>query len=460
MVSGSTAISSYRVGVARCKGLTPELERALSEHHHAGDRSASRRLVEGCLVEGCLGTVLAIAHNYRHCGAPIEDLVQQGNLVELIGDLVALVRDLLDVSADLLASVSSLFCVKRTLSSCWRSLPRHAGPSHASATEFARDTFAPVEPKVGVEARDEMALRGRPLALLADGRGGAFVVSEGAEILASKGALPPGGPRGHVLAAAIAEDAESAPLVGTLSGEVARLRGEVWEVRAHPAAVLALAATRGGVVIGDDVGALGRLDGARIPSLHIDEPVVELRAAGDHLAVLGAEGGLWLTRWPDDEAAPLRRVEAGRVGRAFGLFAARDGSVGVHGARRVGLLDLRRGRVTRASADLGEIRAVAALDPPAGYAVLTDAGQVLLLDEALEHAPAIELGAAAEGVCAAPEGVLLTWTVEGALFHVREARALKIAAEGVVLACALGPSSCLAVHTAPRGVRLATHSWS
>lgn len=313
---------------------------------------------------------------------------------------------------------------------------------------------------VGDEAREEIALRGRPLALLRDGRGGAFVVSEGAEILASKGALLPGGPRGHVLAAAIALDAEGAPVVGTLSREVARLRGEAWEIHAHPAAVLALATTRLGVVMGDAAGALTRLDGARLPSLHTDEAVVELRAAGEHLAALSADGGLWLTRWPDDEAAPLRRVEAGRVGRAFGLFAARDGSVGVHGARRVGLLDLRRGRVTRASAELGEIRAVAALDPPAGYAVHTDAGQVLLLDEALERAPVIELGAAAAGVCAAKEDALLAWTAEGALFHVRGARAQKIALEGVILAGPLGPSSCLAVHTAPGGVRLATHTWS
>jgi hypothetical protein len=48
-----------------------------------------------------------------------------GNIValrrDLLGvsaDLLAVARDLLDVSTDLLASVSSLFCVKRTRSSC------------------------------------------------------------------------------------------------------------------------------------------------------------------------------------------------------------------------------------------------------------------------------------------------------------------------------------------------------
>jgi RNA polymerase sigma-32 factor len=50
-------------------------ERALAQRWRAGDRSAGHRLIVACLP-----VVVAIALEYRRWGAPIDDIVQQGNV--------------------------------------------------------------------------------------------------------------------------------------------------------------------------------------------------------------------------------------------------------------------------------------------------------------------------------------------------------------------------------------------
>jgi RNA polymerase sigma-32 factor len=71
----SASFSSYRAEVARRPRLTREVEEDLANRYRAGDRAAAREL-----VERCLSAVIAIAREYRRCGLPIEDLVQEGNL--------------------------------------------------------------------------------------------------------------------------------------------------------------------------------------------------------------------------------------------------------------------------------------------------------------------------------------------------------------------------------------------
>jgi RNA polymerase sigma-32 factor len=73
--SESAAFSSYRAAAARRAPLSPEAELDLALRHRRGDPGAAR-----VLVEGCLSTVIAVALEYRLCGLPIEDLVQEGNL--------------------------------------------------------------------------------------------------------------------------------------------------------------------------------------------------------------------------------------------------------------------------------------------------------------------------------------------------------------------------------------------
>lgn len=75
MTTQDPSFSSYRTEVARRPGLTRQVEHDLTLRYRAGDRGAGREL-----VERCLGTVIAIALEYRRVGLPLEDLVQEGNL--------------------------------------------------------------------------------------------------------------------------------------------------------------------------------------------------------------------------------------------------------------------------------------------------------------------------------------------------------------------------------------------
>lgn len=75
MITQSASFVSYRAEVARQGRLTRQVEEELTLRYRGGDRDAAREL-----IERCLGTVIAVALEYRRCGLPIEDLVQEGNL--------------------------------------------------------------------------------------------------------------------------------------------------------------------------------------------------------------------------------------------------------------------------------------------------------------------------------------------------------------------------------------------
>lgn len=318
----------------------------------------------------------------------------------------------------------------------------------------------------------EVGCRGKPTMELC-GAQGAFVMTDAGELIAvgpDAHEITPfvtleGAPKTRLaLASAAALDADGTPVIGTPTRQIAWFRRGAWEVQPHAAPVLSLGSSRAGVVAGDSAGELTVFDGRRVAGLHAGEPVVEIRGAGSHLGALGADGGLWITRWPHDDAAALTAIEAERVGRAFGLFAAKEGTLGVFGARRAALIDLARGRITATSLDLGEIRALTLLDDGAGYAALSDQGEVTVLDSALRTPRAIALpskGGAAVGVRAAAAGALLVWTHAGELFHVhRTGLARRIAEDGVALAYPTSGASCVVVHATATGVRLRTERWS
>lgn len=321
-----------------------------------------------------------------------------------------------------------------------------------------------------------LTCRGCPIVELV-GQGGAFLVTDAGElisvgphatVLASPDAHAPERPARLALASAAALDFDGAPVLATMSARIAWLRSGAWEVHEHGAQVLSLVSTRAGVLAGDSAGVISLLDARRIPGLHAGEPVVELRASGDDVGALGAEGGVWILRWPHDESSALTPIDAGRVGRAFGLFSAPPGKLGAFGARRAAIVDVARGRVVATSLDLGEIRAITCLDGSEGYAVLTDHGEIAALDSSLRSPMSIKLPstskpAAAVGVRAAAGGSILAWTSAGELFHVdvrRDGRARRIAGEGVVFAYPTSVTSCVAVRAAPGGLHLCTEIWS
>ncbi len=65
----------YRASLSHTEPLEPLLERALARQWSAGDAAAGDRLIKASLP-----FVIAVALEYRRWGAPLEDLVQQGNL--------------------------------------------------------------------------------------------------------------------------------------------------------------------------------------------------------------------------------------------------------------------------------------------------------------------------------------------------------------------------------------------
>lgn len=69
----STRWAIDRASAGRFESLTPEQEAELAQQLRAGDERAGARLVQGNLRH-----VVAIAHEYRRWGVPIDDLVQQG----------------------------------------------------------------------------------------------------------------------------------------------------------------------------------------------------------------------------------------------------------------------------------------------------------------------------------------------------------------------------------------------
>ena len=71
----SNAFDSYRANLNQSPPLDRETERALARRYNDGDERAG---VE--LIQACLPFVVSIAFEYRRWGAPLEDIVQEGNI--------------------------------------------------------------------------------------------------------------------------------------------------------------------------------------------------------------------------------------------------------------------------------------------------------------------------------------------------------------------------------------------
>jgi len=69
------SLDRYRASLRGTEPLDPAAERELAALYRAGDSSAGDRLIKASLP-----FVITVALEYRRWGAPLEDLVQQGNL--------------------------------------------------------------------------------------------------------------------------------------------------------------------------------------------------------------------------------------------------------------------------------------------------------------------------------------------------------------------------------------------
>jgi RNA polymerase sigma-32 factor len=73
--SQKTSLDRYRTSLEGLEPLASHVERDLALRWRAGDPLAGKRLIEASLP-----FVIRIAREYRRWGAPLEDLIQQGNL--------------------------------------------------------------------------------------------------------------------------------------------------------------------------------------------------------------------------------------------------------------------------------------------------------------------------------------------------------------------------------------------
>ena len=211
------------------------------------------------------------------------------------------------------------------------------------------------------------------------------------------------------------------PLVGMCDPMIARLQGGSWEYQHLSAPALSFCAGPDGEYAGTAAGAIIQLDGSGSQQLcQLRDPVIGLASYEGGLVALGAQG--MFGRLPLSAGADLQWLESGSVGRPVGFFrTAETDLVGIFGLTRLGAVN----PATKAVIDCPcvfeqGIQDVGFLGPQRWpYAVLTDHGEVVLVDAALANAKIVQLpaGAVAIGCCGTGgRGVAAVWTQEGALY--------------------------------------------
>jgi hypothetical protein len=214
--------------------------------------------------------------------------------------------------------------------------------------------------------------------------------------------------------------------------------------------VLSLAATPHGVTAGDRAGnAILFLGGGRYKTVRFGEPMLDLQPSDAGLAALGAQGALGFLGWADEWDEAFQMVSLARYGnRPVGLFdAGKPGRIGYSDGDRLAVVDVGTGRVSPGARHFPEgIRQVVLLKRrPVCYGVLTDAGELVLVEADLSAARMITLpgnGPKVAGVCRGPGGGVLAWTVEGNLYALSRDNAIrKVAEENIVLAHAESDAS-------------------
>ena len=317
-------------------------------------------------------------------------------------------------------------------------------------------------PSDGSSGALSLACAGRPIRALI-GDAWTFVVTDLDEWVGiGPDGLHPPVPRlsGHI-AAILADD--DMPLVGMCEPMIARLRDGEWDYQRLSAPAFSLCAGPGADYAGTAAGTIVRLDRDGPKPLHrLQEPIIALAAHGGGLTALGAQG--MFGRLPATPAASagatrLQWLESGAIQRPVGFFpAVETGRLGLFGTTRLALIDPATGTVADCPLVVEHgIRRVEFLGPQRWpYAVLTDDGDVILVDASLTRSKTVALpeGAQAAGCCGldGKGAIAAIWTRAGGLYRVKatDSPAECLISENVVLA-----------YSAPTGGRgLAAVTWS
>ena len=231
-------------------------------------------------------------------------------------------------------------------------------------------------------------------------------------------------------------------LLAGYDSSIARLRGQRWEILQQESPVLCFATGPSGCFAGTAAGAVVSVDGQPCkPILRMRDPVAAMTPYEGGMLVLGTRGMFGRVAWPVMPRDELRWVSTAELGRPLGFFPTLElNHVGLFSLSRTGVLDPETERIVVCPKSLDEgIRSVTFVGPQVWpYLVLTDAGNLLMMDASLRNTRPVRF---ARGVtlvgCTGTggRGASLVWTNDGRLYHVSaQGLSEELAERDVVLA--------------------------
>lgn len=234
-------------------------------------------------------------------------------------------------------------------------------------------------------------------------------------------------------------------LLAAYDGTIARYTGRSWRTMSQPAPVLCLASSPQGELVGTSSGHILLLRGDSFePVLRVRDPVVSLVHYENGVLVIGAQGTFGRIPLPVRPQSQLEWLEAREIGRCFGFFQPIDSTqIGLIGAAQLGVYTPESGKIAVCPKAFDEgIRRVEFLGAQTWpYAVLTDAGGIVLVDAGMSRTRDVRLpgtGAAMGCTRAGLQGSLLAWTTDGKLYLVSPSGGVENIADGdVVMAYSL-----------------------
>jgi len=331
----------------------------------------------------------------------------------------------------------------------WEQEGRRVASSHTNPETVAPPTPAAEAEQPGLRPRQRISLpcTGRPVASVV-GDKWTFIVTDHEEWLgiAPDGKLHPTLTRlSDHSTAAFSSNQEL--LVGMYEPMVVRLRNGHWEYLPQEASVLCFGTSPDGDMAGNAAGGLQMIDAAPpVAAVRIRDPIVALASYDGGLIVLGSRGKFGRVSWPLTSKDALAWINTDALGRPVGFFGAVEyNRVGVYSATRLGVLDPLSERLELCEQTFEQgIREVVFLGARSRpYAVLTDAGRLMLVDAGLNNARAVQLPreTCVVGCCQAEmSGKFHAWTHDGELYAISDRGVQSVAADGVALAYYPDPS--------------------
>jgi hypothetical protein len=219
---------------------------------------------------------------------------------------------------------------------------------------------------------------------------------------------------------------------------IVRLREEHWEYLPQEAPILCFTTHQDSDFAGTAAGGLVLLnDTSSVPVFRIREPVIALASFGKGLAALGSRGIFGYVSYPDVQEKTLKWINSDKLGRGVGLFKSVDyNQIGIYSSTMIGVADPLKGQVNICARKFKEgIREVVFLGARSKpYAVLTDAGNLLLVDAGLGSVQAIQFPyeVYVRGCYPSRRGEIHAWTSDECLYAISSEGGIKELVNGDV----------------------------